>query len=200
MPLPDTFTGTNSTPLAAYDPLWVKHPAYTTSTEIFNNKARHDGDGPAGTSLHYYNTVQLRDMTVQAILNQSSATANNAGIAGRMSASEDDYYLAKIQGANIRLEKYLDGVETLLGSAASGLVNGVDSLLTLTMRGSTITVHIDNVLKISVTDTDIPGPGFAGVRFFSANISLDNFNFYGATSFALPQTTSGFGRMGARVF
>ena len=102
----------------------------------------------------------------------------SVSIAGRMSTTALTFYYVYYGGGYLNLIKSVAGVLTNLGSepmAWSGTKH-----LTLSMRGTALTVSVDGVETISATDGDIPGPGRAGVRAGGVNDKetgkhIDNF-------------------------
>jgi hypothetical protein len=81
-------------------------------------------------------------------------------------AASTFYFACHVSGANQwRLFKTVAAVQTQLGAGINQtLTGGLSYRLGLDVSGATITMLVDGVPIVSVTDIDIPDPGRAGVR------------------------------------
>jgi lysophospholipase L1-like esterase len=96
------------------------------------------------------------------------------GIAGRMQSTSHTLYFCRYSAsaAGWQLFKTVLGVSTQLGATiAATVLSGDTYTVRLTMIGTTISVSVNSVTIISVTDSSITTAGFAGIRL--ASISSD---------------------------
>jgi len=124
------------------------------------------------------------DYTVAAIVNFLNTAGISARIAGRRvnyGASDSNYYFVQLRRdlQEIHLYKRVSGSFTQLGSTVSVTVNvGTDYVVKLHMQGTTIKAFLDEVEKISVTDSALAGPGDAGISVYALDgqdIKFDDF-------------------------
>jgi hypothetical protein len=164
----DTFTATNGTALASHAPetggAWVDdQPGFVLNGNRVNSKIMF-GD----LRSHNVKAPPSADYQVSMDLVWSGATSDVAlGVVGRgngaqfrgtgyqafYDASRGRWELIKLTGYN----------QTSLGTYAQPYVAGQTHTLTLGMVGSAITVSVDGVTRISVTDTSISAINNAGI-------------------------------------
>jgi len=110
----------------------------------------------------------------------SVAASKDLEIRGRVTAADTFYTLVlETTGAgatNWKLLKVVAGAVTTLGTYAQTLSAGNLYQAVLRMIGSTITVLVDGVAIITVTDTAITGAGGVGVRQFGAVTTTTGFH------------------------
>ena len=89
------------------------------------------------------------------------------GIVGRADTSNITFYHVRYHDVlrEFQLYKSINNIFTLLGTYAQILTAGTEYNLKLGLNGSTITVRIDDVLRIPATDSTITAAGKAGIRF-----------------------------------
>lgn len=195
----DTFTGTATTELSAYSANWVKHPLSGANTIILSNENRCFKAG-ANVEALYYNqqgTAASVDYSVQANIFVKSVIGDTS-IVGRCSSTLNNMYLARYSVTGWQLFKRVNGTFTQLGATSVATLNiGQTYKLKLQMIGTTISVLVDDVSLISVTDASVTTTGFAGVRTSTGTFSdsiglhLDDFKAYDGSVEPPPPSTGG---------
>lgn len=174
----DTFTDADNTLITNHAPdsglAYYTQPAFSASphASVINNRL-------VGTSASgvYFNNQAARfgaDYYVEAKLDFLSTIAGeNVGITARAAPNAQTFYVARWgqSSSSFALFKSVAGTLTQLGSSYVTTFTSGSKVLRLTCNGSTISVSVDGVTVISVTDTDIPLQGFAGVRFLALQTS-----------------------------
>lgn len=96
----------------------------------------------------------------------SLLAADEGGVVGRF-LDLSNYYLAHYRSAagQWQLWRRVAGVFTLLGSYAQTLTAATHYVAQLVMESSRITLYVDGVKLVEVTDTALTAAGEAGVRF-----------------------------------
>lgn len=172
--LNDTFTDVDGTLIINHTPesglAYYTQPAFSASPHcsVINNRL-------VGTSASgvYFNNQAARygaDYYVEAKLDfVSTIVGENVGITARAAPNAQTFYVARWgqSSGSFALFKSVAGTLTQLGSSYVTTFTSGSKVLRLTCDGSTISVSVDGVTVISVTDTDIPLQGFAGVRFLA---------------------------------
>jgi hypothetical protein len=192
----DGFTGTNWQDLhrrsGEVGATWTRHPAVNAGQSrwyIFNNRvhcgvwgAMYASGVPASADYHIECDYVL----------YSNIPSLNLGIAGRMSTTADTYYAVYYQDGELVLIKRVAGVTTALGWWVTSLTyGGTVYRLALDMAGTTIRALVNDVERISVTDSDITAAGRAGLRSIGVNdagtgIHIDNYWMYDGAVAARP--------------
>ncbi len=114
---------------------------------------------PGGTSrtAHWSADTFGPNMFVQA--DYVTAGAQDVGVILRFDGTNhDNLYMARDNGANYDIAKYVAAVFTRLGTGG----DGTTGLFRFEADGSTLTLHVDSVQEVQVTDTALTGAGFAG--------------------------------------
>lgn len=166
----DSFTDTDAVLLSAHtgeSASWVRHSSYTTATaSIATNRIKAD----SGVTYCYYvttNTVSTTaDYYVTALVFTKSVTTQGAGPCIRVSTSANTMYFTRYRQSSGTWElwKLVAGTSTQLGSYTVGQLANQTWTIRLGAIGTTITVDVDGVNQISVTDSSITAAGRAGVR------------------------------------
>ena len=159
------------------DASWTRHGS-SSSTMIFTaaNRVRKNS---TGTAIYYTGAApSSANYSVEAdIYYASSISGQESGVIGRASTSANTYYVARYDqsvGA-WNLAKYVNGTPTTLGTNyTQTLTAGATYRLTLTMNGSTISLSVDGVQRISATDTSISSAGRGGLRAADGTVSPTN--------------------------
>jgi hypothetical protein len=104
---------------------------------------------------------------------------DRAGVYGRLDGPLQNGYLAIWNDSTGSYELYslVSSVPMLIGSQAAPLQTTGSFRIELRMVGTTISVYVDNVLLISVTDSSVSAPGGAGLYFNTSpysDISIDD--------------------------
>jgi hypothetical protein len=140
----DLFTDANGTTLQSHTPTgggtWTKHSATPPAADY--------------------------DVACDVLL-ISATTTNGAGPAGRMDAAANTCYFARYNSntGGWELFKLVAGVATQLGSTVTqSLTLAQRYRATLSLRGTTISLAVDGVTIISVTDSAISAAGAVGLR------------------------------------
>jgi len=180
-PVSDSFTGATGSMLVGHTPEigsgWVDTQA---ALRILNNKLEGVNFGDARS----YNAAAIGtadyDVTADLTMNVTG-WGNRAGVrgrdaGGRLGNAYEAYYN---EGTGTwRLDKWFGFGLTNLGSFTQAFPAGTTKTIRLSMRGSTITVYVDGVARITVTDASVAGPGAAGIFMAGGihdGILLDNF-------------------------
>lgn len=172
--LSQTFTGTPGTAITSLTPTtggtWVIQNGYTASPINALDSGGTALYSPSATgTLHNDAAPPSANYYVEAVLVWRSAlTSDSVGPIGRAAAAANTFYQARyLQGSGFQLLKLVNGTATILQTVAGSFTSG-NKTIRLTMVGTTISVSVDGAQIISLTDTDITGPGFAGLRFAAA--------------------------------
>lgn len=142
---------------------------------------------PSAGRNGYYNsaTPANADYSVQADLSGVSTYSSN-GVAGRMDTASNSQYWACYNAGIWALYKRVSSTDTQLGTYTGDALSGGAKTILLRMSGSTISVEINGVQRISVTDTSITAKGKAGLfAYFSDPQNsrlLDNWSANDATA------------------
>ncbi|MCM3626121.1 hypothetical protein M3194_01910 [Paenibacillus glycanilyticus] len=105
---------------------------------------------------------------------QSAASFAATGVIGRYQDNNNYYYLRLHAGDNqLQLYKKASGMFTLLGSVPQAVSLNTAYSLKLSMIGSTIKGYLNDVEKISVTDTAVSA-GKIGLRSYNQTAAIDN--------------------------
>lgn len=185
----DTFTDTDATLLQNHTgeggASWTKVFGYTQDAEIAANACRCAGDQ---TNARYYasGVPGVPDYIVQADITIVFLAAENsyAGVLARTnpSASDETYYTAFADPGTTNtiwnLYKIVSGTATELGTFTEANSN---RQLRLRAVGTAISTLLDEVERISVTDSAITAAGRAGILVFDKdgstvdNLTADDF-------------------------
>ncbi len=175
--LQDSFSDVTLTSILSHSPeigdSWVLQTGYSPATNAQIDAANRLY-APLGNSCYYNEAIPASsDYYVEANLDcLSTVASDNVGITGRASTSANTMYVARYTRLTnaFTLLKLVAGAATTLGSFAHTFTSG-SRKIKLTMLGTTISVSIDDVEVISVTDSDI-SDGRVGVRFGTNQTSL----------------------------
>jgi hypothetical protein len=181
----DTFTGTTGTNLEAHTAdtggAWAVQG--TNTTAFFKIDTNHAYCAVSGDFSVYYVAATPADAnySVHATVTINAGTSTGGGVAGRIdTATGSGYYVYYAGGAPgaWRLSKFDGATETSLGTFA-GDVPTTPRVAKLRMNGSTISLDIDGVQRISASDSTYTATGKAGLigTFFdnSTDRFIDNF-------------------------
>jgi hypothetical protein len=120
--------------------------------------------------------MRTTDVHVKSLLTGATPDAGDAaGILGRMDIGNTNglgtNYLARyhVGSGEWQLRRHVDDAATGLGSFPQTLTPGQTYRLSLEMNGSTISVYVNGIQRISVTDSGIGAAGRGGVRFGQGN-------------------------------
>lgn len=160
------FPGSASTELSASDANWIKGNGFTANALIDGAGFVYDQFG--NPNCYYYNTAPASaDYSASVVLPQTAASSDyTGGPAARIQTGAQSMYRAFWHGGvqDWRLQKYVAGVSSYIASGAtSSPPNTASRTLKIEVSGSTISLHVDGVQLLSVTDTDISTAGFAGI-------------------------------------
>jgi hypothetical protein len=149
------------------------------------NRIRRSGTQDAA----YYNSVtpSTPNYGVEAdLVYKSGLGSDTAGIEGRIVADNTFYFAHYNQdGTCWSLFKEVAGVDTQLGTYVQSLTAGQSYRMRLAMSGTSISLSVDGVQRITVVDASVTGTGRGGVRIGSSattasptnttGMHLDNF-------------------------
>lgn len=176
--LQDTFTATAGTALQDHvgevGATWTRHPINASGSIVITdaNRARANAAGASG-SLFYSSAVpNIARYYVESELYCASKPASGyTGVAARIDTTASTFYWAIYNFATSawELRRTVTGTGTLLGSFSQSLTIGQSYTLRLRCFGSTITLFVDGVSRVSVTDGGgISAAGRAGLFTFGA--------------------------------
>ena len=178
----DQFTGPDGTSVTTYSAAWARHSAGTGLMALLGNRARQSG---STTSLHVYVGTQPSSADYDVSANLYFGTVSGApsvGLCGRIVSTDvaTMYQARATIGTGIALLRIINNSATTLATVPYTPVQGSEPRLTLRMRGDQISVLLDGAVVIGpITDANIAGAGYAGMRAASSNttsVHLDNFS------------------------
>ena len=179
----DSFTGTDDTVLETYSASWTKVTG-GAGGDLKINTNRLNAAASTGWQMHTWNAGQAAtaDYDVQATFTVVNVANVSCGIAGRIvSGSNNDAYFVDWHANDWDLWKRSGGTATALGTYA-GDAPTTPRVVTLSMVGSTISVLVDGVERISVTDTALAAKGYAGTgQYYADNSTLRYIDDWSAT-------------------
>ena len=175
----DSFTDTNGTLLNAHTS--DSGPGWTLASADNNGAIQSNAllaNGTANPTVYLYNsTPPTADYSVQAVLLIQSDSGS--GVIGRADAIGTTYYQARyFKSLNQwQLFSTVAGASTTLGTYSETVTAGTTRTVKLTMAGTTITLLVDGVSQISVTNSAITAAGKAGLRLTkSTSATVDSFS------------------------
>lgn len=142
---------------------WTRHPSVLGQLTAHNTRMY-----GSTTGLVYASGVPVDadyDVTVD-MLYLSNTAAN--GIAGRIQPTINSAYYCYHNLNEWVLAKVVNGGVTGMGVYAQTLSASTTYALKLEMRGTAIKVYVNDVLRISATDSSISAAGHAGFRIVTA--------------------------------
>lgn len=165
--LNDTFTGTDSTAITAHlgelGATWQESTQFSSGDALLaSNRLRSSSISSVWLASGVPDSANY---SVNATLRYLTAAGTSIGIVGRADNPAENCYIALYYRAGKKWELYksVTGTLTSLGSYSQTLSAGVDYKLTLTMSGTTITLLVDDVSRVSVTDSAVSQPGRCGL-------------------------------------
>ncbi len=175
--LNDLFTGSAGTAITAHTPdtggawaLYAVIPYASGNAQLTGAGSLRMGTN--ANTIAYNAAVPVNaDYDVVAVVKAESILADTeAGVVGRFHTSGGlNFYMARYDtfSGTWTMLKYVNGsYGGMLGSGyAQSLTPGQSYTLTLRMVGSAISLLVDGVTRISVTDTGVTAKGSAGVAF-----------------------------------
>lgn len=185
--LSDSFTDTAGTDVTAHTgetgATWTEHSSYTTGSWVISdaNRARPAASGVV--SLYYASGAPLSgNHFVEAVYRAITVPGSGwAGVAARVSTAAATYYWAIYNFAAGRWELWraVAGPGTLMGSYTQTLSAGVDYTLRLRCFNTDISLWVDGVSRVAVSNGNVAGTGRASLI---ANGNWDNATGFHATS------------------
>lgn len=169
----DNFTDTDTTDLSAHTAdsgaTWTKRGG--NAITINSNRISAAG---SGESNGYYSsaTPANADYEVEAIFHSDNSGGVTPAICLRMATGAATQYMLRYGGGTWQLYEVSAGAETSIGSyTGDSLTNGNPRTVVLKAAGTTISVTIDTVERISVTDSTISAAGRPGVAEYYADVN-----------------------------
>jgi hypothetical protein len=178
----DSFTGTDGTALSAHTP--DTGSAWTFDLgdgKLLGNRAQ--GASWSWSIDHSTTVLPSADYEVSMDLiwnGPNDGGMVSSGVAGRINGNVDRYYAYyDMSSGQWKLDQRHGNVGSTIGTFAQPYVQGQTHNLKLGMVGTAITVYVDGVSRISVTDANVTAKGQAGVAINSlwgpTNMLGDNF-------------------------
>ena len=167
--LNDTFTGAAGTELSAHTgesgATWAEASYANTGEAVLTDANRLRANTDNGDLYYASGVPASADYEVEADLYVLSLIDGQVGVHGRVSTAQQTYYRAvyKREDGQWQLFKAVNGTFTLLGSYTQALSTATSYNLRLRMVGTSIKVFIDDVERISVTDSAVSAAGRAGI-------------------------------------
>lgn len=185
----DTFTDTDGTSLLEHKPdgggFWIRPNGILLTTPTLDNGRVHNVNDVNGRWYAHSARPRGADYEVSAdVVMRSDNNLSSAGVFARMPLNEiAQQYFARYNSNGNTWQLYKNTPTlgaALLGSFAQELTIDQAYRLTLRCQGSAISVLVDSVEVIAVTDAEISSRGRAGVRLQQAmtstvGVHLDNF-------------------------
>ena len=176
----DTFTESSETVLGSHTgelgATWTVHPSYAASAAVNGTT---DRVFHTGTTAYYASgSPPSADYYVQADFFVASVISVNAGICARMSTSTDTMYSVRLNnGTTWELRLLQPGSGSTLGSSTNQIPSvGQSKTVRLICNGTSISVTVNGVSEISVTDATISAAGKAGIR--CAGVGSDSTGYH----------------------
>ena len=169
----DNFTDTDTTDLSAHTAdsgaTWTKRggSALTINSNSLAAAASGESDG-------YYSsaTPATADYEVQASFHSDNSSGVTPAIALRMATGAATGYIVRYGGGTWQLYSVDAGAESGIGSyTGDSLTNGNPRTVVLKAAGSTISVTIDDVERIAVSDSTVTDVGRPGVAEYYADVN-----------------------------
>jgi hypothetical protein len=184
VPFSDNFTGTGSLssnwqiPALPEKFLFVyrRRPGFGGFTE--NNKAISVG---TGFDAEQVVGLSLLDPTITADVTLNGAQA--VGVAARIQGNDNAYVAVLTSDGQARIGFFNAATNSItdLATPASGLPTVGTFTLQLVVSGSSLSLYVNSVLKVSVPiDQSIAAPGGFGIFALGAGASVDNFSVSGS--------------------
>lgn len=131
------------------------------------NRIRGNG-GAGGSRIAYHGTaISSADYSVDATIKVMTDDNNSMlGVIARAKSSEETYYGARYNTVinKWQLFKSVFGTITTLGTDYSQTFsNGDAPVVKLTVAGTSLTLVVDGVSRVTATDSDITDAGYAGI-------------------------------------
>jgi len=177
----DTFTGADGATLAAYSASWVRSlGGGTGNVTLLGNRARHS---TTAVVVYIYSAVAApgADYDVSATVYFGSTDGvPSVGVCGRIvDTTTATFYQARFTlGTGIVLARFTANTAVTLASVAYTPTLGAEPKLTLRMRGTQLSVLLDDVVVLGpITDANITAAGYVGLRMASASattVHMDN--------------------------
>jgi len=171
----DTFTAANGALLLAHLPDiglgYALQSGFTAAVSpvVLNNRVR------SQTSSSVYRNLTPppgSDYAVEGVFDFVGALTDDCGVIGRASGTEQTLYFARYRhGSGWDLYKAVAGAQTLLANSPDDWSAG-SRTVRLTMKGTAISVQVNGVTVIAVTDAAIASAGFAGIRFGTGQTAI----------------------------
>lgn len=204
--LKDTFTGTAGTNLEAHTgetgATWTKDGTFSAGQFVISdaNRVRNNTAGVA-VADRASGTPGSANYTVSAKIRPASVPVGPyIGPLARADGT-GHFYASVIDNTGLTLMAFGSG--TVIGSYAFSPVAGTNYLVALKVSGTTITVFLDGVQRISVTDSTLAAASKPGLLAFDASTNTTGFHVdgiaAGAPSFTPAPTSLSAGSTGNSV-
>jgi len=153
--------GSNWTPI---------YGTFTVNTNTLTAKAATVGGPGQVTSAIYSSTVNgafSKNQTARISVSTVPTMGGAVGIGLRMTASTQSYYVGEYNSGSpsFRILKYSGGTASVLASVNTTAI-AVSDILTFSVKGSALTLSLNNVTKLTASDSTITtgAPGLAFIR------------------------------------
>ena len=165
----DSFSEAADTALASHTPetggAWAAYGSpYSATASVIAAEGRVAGSSSSSSAL-YTNAVTppSADYLIEAVVRFTSSTGKRVGIAARYSASgTENGYLVYFDGSYWVLRRVVAGVSTDLGSYYGSSSLNTDYVLRFEVFATMLTVSIDGIARIFVSDASITAAGRVG--------------------------------------
>lgn len=182
----DSFTESTNTTLSSHTPdigtSWTQliDNGRTLEIDASNDYVTSSSDGSDVGTLYMANGSYLTaDYTVTSTVTYADSDSNfTRSLAARIQDA-NNMYLVRYTNTNVSLYKREAGTWTLLNSRAASIGGSLvdpyhGDTVTLKVNGTTISVQVNGVNKISLTDATFSAAGKAGMGTGYINISTDD--------------------------
>ena len=164
----DTFTNTDGTTLHNHNNLWdcdLNSEAVIQSNKIVEN----------GISAQKCLSNSFQDGSASFVVNFSGSDNNNSSAVYLHYLDPNNFYQCNVNAHDgyVIFKNYHGNFSVL--ELASGSPGASEHTLACSISGSTITLTVDGVQRMQVTDTDLPSAGRAGFEL-KPNITVDDYS------------------------
>lgn len=165
----DAFAGSAGTDVTAHGTDWSYQAGGTSGLTFMlsdANRLRANGSGTLYRGACHAAVPPSADYDVTALIRVvSDNNQSTIGVAGRMDPAALRCYFARYNTGNNRWEivRFNADAGTVLGWYGQTYATGEAATVMLRMRGTTISLLVDGVERVSVVDTAISAAGKAGV-------------------------------------
>lgn len=179
----DTFTDVEGALLEAHtsDSLheWTQHPQTTRGLVVSSNRVLSTGGSNDGFYMSTFLPTEADYNAVcDVVVNNDTGSSDRASVLARFDASAESGYQARWRGGSTdewQIRRADAGVYTTLSSFAQALTVDSTYEMTFELRGTSLKLYVDDVLRCETTDSTYTGAGKVGIGLAETSESIDNY-------------------------